>query len=104
VIIKFNIMRRFVKMKNAFAWVVLIGVLAGSAGSLSAAGQYDHIITAADVEKITGLAGVKQVPREPLNKFRNGDLNFVQGNEKPILMIQFRPAFIFDQMKADSGY
>jgi len=91
-------------MKQAFVWVVIAGILAGLAGAAAAAGQYDHIITAADVEKITGLTGVKQVPREALNKFRNGDLNFVLANDQPILMVQFRPSFIFDQMKSDSGY
>jgi hypothetical protein len=85
--------------------VALLSVLLLSGFAVRAfAGQYDHIIAAADVEKITGLTGVKQVPREPLNKFKNGDLNFVGSNNEPILMIQFRPLFVFDAMKADGGY
>jgi len=91
-------------MKRFMLYGVMVVILAGLAGSVAATGQFDHIISAADVEKITGLTGVKQVPREQLNKFRNGDLNFVLGNDQPILMVQFRPSFIFDQMKSDSGY
>jgi hypothetical protein len=68
------------------------------------AGQFDRIISAADVEKATGLAGVKQVPRDQASKFKNGDLNFVTGSDQPILMIEFRPVFVFDAMKADTGY
>jgi len=91
-------------MKKLLVAALSFLVMASLAGRVSAAGQFDHIITTADVEKITGLKGVKQVPREPLNKFLNGDLNFVTGSSQPLLMIQFRPVFVFDDMKADSGY
>jgi len=91
------------KMIWMLLMVMAVGI-AGAAGSVHAEGKFDHIITAADVEKLTGLSGVKQVPREPLNKFRNGDLNFVTKDDQPILMIQFRPAYVFDAMKADTGY
>lgn len=69
----------------------------------SPAAQFDNIISAADVEKVTGMKGVKEVPRDRTSKFKNGDLNFIVNNQ-PILMIEFRPAFAFDAMKADSGY
>ncbi len=91
-------MKKFVLAMMSFA------LMAGLAATLHAEGQFDHIINAADVEKITGLKGVKQVPREKLNKFRNGDLNFVLSDDKPILMVQFRPSYVFAAMKADSGY
>jgi hypothetical protein len=91
-------------MKKLAVAVVSLLVIAGLVGPAFAGGQYDHIISAADVEKATGLTGVKQVPREKLNKFRNGDLNFVMKDDRPILMVQFRPLFLYDQMKADPGY
>jgi len=91
-------------MKKVLGAMLSLFVVVALTASVFAAGQFDHIITAADVEKITGLSGVKQVPREQLNKFRNGDLNFVLKDDQPILMIQFRPAFVFDDLKADSGY
>jgi hypothetical protein len=73
------------------------------------AGQFDRIISPADVERITGLSGIKQVPRAPLDKFRNGDLNFSLANGQPVLMIQFRPVRVydtnvFDNLKNDAGY
>jgi hypothetical protein len=73
------------------------------------AGQFDRIISPADVEQITGLSGIKQVPRAPLDKFRNGDLNFSLANGQPVLMIQFRPVRVydtnvFDYLKNDAGY
>lgn len=70
----------------------------------ASAGKFDNIISAADVEKITGISEIKQVPRVQSNKFKNGDINFVSARDEPLLMIEFRPAFVFSAMKADSGY
>ncbi|MDH4162130.1 MAG: hypothetical protein OEW15_05500 [Nitrospirota bacterium] len=88
---------------------VIIVCLAGLFSSVSA-GQFDNIISAADVEKATGLTGVKKVPRDKAapgyteNKLLTGDINFVRSDGQPILMIQFRPAFVYDQFKADTEY
>jgi len=62
-------------MRKLIVAVVSLLVIAGLVAPVFAEGQLDHIISAADVEKATGLAGVKQVPRVKLDKFRNGDLN-----------------------------
>jgi hypothetical protein len=91
-------------MKKLVLAILSLAIMAGLSATIHAEGQFDHVITVADVEKITGLKGVKQVPREKLNKFRNGDLNFLLGNDKPLLMVQFRPSYVFAAMKADSGY
>lgn len=91
---------------RVFAAIAVTGCIAATAW----AGQFDNIITAAEVEKATGLAGVRQVPRDKAapgyteNKLLTGDLNFVRKDGQPILMIQFRPAFVFDQFKADTDY
>jgi hypothetical protein len=89
-------------MKQLLAAVVACGMICVLAGK-APAGQFDNIISPADVEKVTGLRGIKQVPRDQTSKFKNGDLNFVAA-DRPILMIEFRPVFVFDAMKADSGY
>lgn len=74
------------------------------------AGQFDNVLSVADVEKATGLSGVKQVPRNKAvdgiteNKFLTGDINFVRADNQPILMVQFRPLFILEQLKSDAGY
>jgi len=96
-------------MRKFFGVMAALFIVAGPAASAFAEGKFDHIITVAEVESIAGLTGVMQVPREPLNKFRNGDLNFVLKDEQPVLMIQFRPVLVFDtnvyeNLKSDSGY
>lgn len=91
-------------MKRNMIGFVLCCVMIGTMAGRAAAGQFDRIISVADVEKVTGLTGVKQVPRDQTSKFKNGDLNFVAGQGQPILMIEFRPVFVFDAMKSDSGY
>jgi hypothetical protein len=91
-------------VRKLLVLAVSLLVLAALIAPVFATGQFDNIITTADVEKATGLTGVKQVPREPLDKLRNGDLNFVANGNQPILMIQFRPLFLFETVKADSGY
>jgi hypothetical protein len=91
-------------MKKFVLAMMSLAIIAALSVTVYAEGQFDHVINAADVEKITGLKGVKQVPREKLNKFKNGDLNFLQSDDKPLLMIQFRPSYVFAAMKADGGY
>ncbi len=91
-------------MKSTVVGLLLCIVTAGTGAGTAAAGQFDNVISAAEVAKVTGLAGVKQVPRDQANKFKNGDVNFVAEADQPILMIEFRPVFMFETMKSDSGY
>ena len=49
--------------------------------------SYEKFITAADIEKITGLGGVKSIQRDP-SRGAGGDLNFVTREDKLIAMIQ----------------
>jgi hypothetical protein len=91
-------------MKKIWGILLVLLLVGGMLVPVFGSGQFDNILTTADVEKATGLSGVKQVPREPLNKFKNGDLNFVQSDGTPILMIQIRPDFVYETMKSDSGY
>ncbi len=97
-------------MKKLVSFFVLsFLIVATVAVGEGSAAQFDNIITAADVEQITGMAGVKQVPRQPLDKFRNGDLNFALASGEPVLMVQFRPVQVFDTnvfeyLRTDSGY
>lgn len=91
-------------MKKLLLGAILCIIMTGTWSGTAGAGQFDSIISAGEVEKITGLAGVKQVPRDRASKFKNGDLNFVAGGDHPILMIEFRPVFVFEAMKSDSGY
>jgi hypothetical protein len=91
-------------MKKIFGALISFLIVVSFAESVCSAGQFDRIISASEVEKITGLTGIKQVPRDPKDKFRNGDLNFVGKHDEPLVMLQFRPSFVVDAMKSDSGY
>ncbi len=63
---------------------------------------YAKLLTAADVSKVTGLAGVSLVPRNP-SKGAGGDLNFALPNGKPILMVTFLDTNAYNQSKAMKG-
>jgi hypothetical protein len=97
-------------MKNASFLALALCLVIGLHADSAMAGKFDNIISAADVEKATGLSGVKQVPRQKAvdgitkNKFLTGDINFVRSDGEPILEVQFRPSFAFDQFKGDSGF
>jgi hypothetical protein len=97
-------------MKKGALLVIWLGLVLVLPVNRTQAGQFDNIITAADVEKATGLSGVKQVPRQKAvdgitqNKFLTGDLNFIRSDSQPIIEVQFRPSFAFDQFKGDSGF
>jgi hypothetical protein len=79
-------------------------------GGVNASGKFDNIITAADVEKTIGISGLKQVPRQKAvdgvtaNKLLTGDINFVRSDDQPVIAVQFRPSFAFDQFKGDTGF
>lgn len=97
-------------MKKLLLFAVCFVLMAGLLSVVSATGKFDKIVSAADVEKATGLRGLKQVPRQKAvdgitgNKLLTGDINFVRSDNQPVIAIQFRPAFAFDQFKGDSGF
>lgn len=91
-------------MKRTVMIALAVIVVAVLIAPVFASGKFDNLITTSDVERATGLTGVKQVPREQQNKFRNGDINFISRDGQPLLMIEIRPDFVLDAMKADSGY
>lgn len=51
------------------------------------AGPYDAYLKAGDIEKVTGLKGVKSIDRNP-SIGAGGDLNFTTADGKLIVMIQ----------------
>jgi hypothetical protein len=63
---------------------------------------YAKLLTAVDVSKVTGLAGVSLVPPNP-SKGAGGDLNFALPNGKQILMVTFLDTNAYNQSKAMKG-
>jgi len=76
-------MHRYVTVLLVFTTVVLSASMAFSQTKAAPGGQY---LTVQDVEKITGLHGVKLVPPDA-SKGAGGDLNFADKDGKLILMV-----------------
>lgn len=64
--------------------------------------SYEKFLTVGDVEKVTGLKGVKQIPRGSAAG-ASGDLNFADSSGEMILMAQFSPAKNFESYKTKYG-
>ena len=76
-------MHRYVTVLLVFTMVVLSASMVFSQTKAAPGGQY---LTVQDVEKITGLHGVKLVPPDA-SKGAGGDLNFADKDGKLILMV-----------------
>ena len=86
--------------------VLLVGTfsIVSAVGKVGKAGKFENILNAQDVERATGISGIKQVPRQPLSNFMNGELNFISRDGSPLLMVQIRPDYMYEALKADTGY
>jgi hypothetical protein len=49
--------------------------------------SHNDYLTAADIEKVSGMTGVKSIPRDP-GKGAGGNLNFAAGDDYLIVMVQ----------------
>jgi hypothetical protein len=67
-----------------------------------AAGPYDQYLTGIDVEKVSGLKGIKEVPKNP-SKGAGGDLNFADPDGKLVVMANFLPGDFYAKYKKQSG-
>lgn len=71
-------------------------------GSFAQSTEYDKYLTVADIQKVTGLTGIKQVPRDP-KKGAGGHLNFADGKGHMLLLASFLTAEEFDFYKSEEG-
>jgi len=65
-----------------------LALAAALTAALAAQGPYDKLLTIADVEKVTGLSGVKTVPNGSQTG-AGGMLNFVNASGKLVLAVNF---------------
>jgi hypothetical protein len=65
--------------------------------------SFDRCLTAADIEKAIGLAGVKAIARQS-KPGATGQLNFVTRDGYLLLMVQFENADLFNKSKAMKSY
>lgn len=77
---------------------VAIACAFAGVGLVARAQAPDPRLTIADVEKATGLSGVKQVAQGSMTG-AGGDLNFVGPDGKLILMVKFATASLYDATK-----
>ncbi len=69
-------------------------------GNVAGAGS---LLTIVDVEKASGKAGLKLVPRDP-TKGAGGDLNFATADDKMLAMLVVADMSIFAQWKGHATY
>jgi hypothetical protein len=69
---------------------------------LAQGNPYDKYLTASDIEKITGFAGVKQVARNP-QQGAGGHLNFADQNGNMILIASFLTSDDFQAYKSEEN-
>jgi hypothetical protein len=82
--------------------VLLVTTCAWTQSGVAVNPAYAKLLTAADVSKLTGLAGVSLIPRNP-SKGAGGDLNFALPNGKQILLVTFLDTNEYNQSKAQKG-
>jgi len=71
-----------------------LALAAALTAALAAQGPYDKLLTIADVEKVTGLSGVKTVPNGSQTG-AGGMLNFVNASGKLVLAVNFGDALLY---------
>jgi len=91
-------------MKRVLSLALLAAVIFvyAAPGVLAQGTPYDKYLTTADIEKATGLTGVKLVPREP-RKGAGGHLNFANAKGDLILLASFLSAADFNSYKNAPG-
>lgn len=70
---------------------------------MAAAGQYNKYLTVPDVEKVSGLSGIKIVPYDP-SQGAGGDLNFATVDGELVLMANFLDGSNFKRYKNKPRY
>jgi len=90
-------------MKRFFAALVLSVVISVFFSMTAMAEEFDKYLSISDVEKVTSMTGLKLVPRDHKSKVLTGDLNFVDSDGQPVLIVQFRPLFVYEKWKSDGG-
>lgn len=90
-------------MKRFFAALMVSVLLSAFVPMTALAGEFDKYLSISDVEKVTTMSGLKLVPRDQKSKVLTGDLNFVDSKGQPVLIVQFRPLFVYEKWKSDGG-
>lgn len=98
-----SVSRKVEPVKRTYCALATVLCLSlGLALSAFAQGSYERYLTAADIEKATGLSGVTIIARGSAAG-AGGDLNFADGAGELLLMVQFADAKNFAGFKNKYG-
>lgn len=78
-----------IKVSRFIAVLVLSALAALPAGLTASPSLYANLLSPAEVSKISGIAGIKSVPKDPA-KAAGGDLNFAKPDGTLVLMVTFQ--------------
>jgi hypothetical protein len=87
------------------AWTLglaMLIVLSFGAGLQPQSNPYNKYLNVADIQKVTGMTGVNEVPREP-RKGAGGHLNFASQSGDLILIASFLTAADYNSYKSAKG-
>jgi len=65
--------------------------------------DYEELLSIEDVEEVTGVEGIKLVPRNPVIG-AGGELNFALADETMLLMVAIQDAPMYDEWKSQEGF
>ena len=84
---------------------VAFGVCVLSLFMIAPKQQADHekLLSIKDVEEVTGVEGIKLVPRNPVIG-AGGELNFALADETLLLMVAIQDAPMYDEWKSQEGF
>jgi hypothetical protein len=95
-----NIEEGSIKKSNVI-WIILI--ILPLATILRAAKELEKLATVKDIEEVTGMQGLKLVPRNP-QIGAGGDLNFAGADGTLLLMVAIQDAPMYNLWKNQEGF
>ena len=103
-------MKNHVLSRLTVTTVFAATIIVASANSRAARGgapqaanpSAQKLLTIADVEAVTGVKGVKLVPKDP-KKGAGGDVNFAKPDGSLLVMLIAAPGTMYDAWKSQSG-
>lgn len=63
----------------------------------------EELLTSKDVEKVTGVQGIKSIPRNPVLG-AGGDLNFALDDNTMLLTVAIQDSSMYKQWKSEEGF
>jgi len=85
---------------NAVLGVSVLGLCVVSLGQQT---SYEELLSIEEVEAVTGIQGIKLVPRNP-QMGAGGELNFALADGGMVLMVGVQDAPMYDEWKTEEGF